>query len=187
MAEILQCQQSEPRPDGLALSPDTQGVLRVGGGQIWIPGSAGSLQLRLCIVGHFGAAGHRGMDTTRSSIAARLWWNDLAADVDFFVRRCLHCASVVGGPPIPRPLGEAMHAERPNELIHWDYLFMGASKGDDKYILVIKDDASKFVWFFTVPDAQQQRRHTRASRSGLRPSECVQRGSVIKERILKMK
>lgn len=26
MTEILQCQQSEPRPDGLALSPDTQGV-----------------------------------------------------------------------------------------------------------------------------------------------------------------
>lgn len=93
------------------------------------------------------------MDTTRSSIAARFWWNDLAADVEFFVRRCLHCASVVGGPPIPRPLGEAMHAERPNELIHWDYLFMGASKGDDKYILGIKDDASRFVWFFAVPDA----------------------------------
>ncbi|KAF4128260.1 Integrase core domain [Phytophthora infestans] len=30
---------------------------------------------------------------------------------------------------------------------------MGASKGDDKYILVIKDDASKFVWFLAVPDA----------------------------------
>ncbi|KAG3112220.1 hypothetical protein PI124_g10787 [Phytophthora idaei] len=46
-----------------------------------------------------------------------------------------------------------MHADRPNELIHWDYLYMGASTTNDKYILVIKDDASKFVWFFAVPDA----------------------------------
>ncbi|GMF45863.1 unnamed protein product [Phytophthora fragariaefolia] len=39
-----------------------------------------------------------------------------------------------------------MHAERPNELIHWDYLHMGESESGEVYILVIKDDASKFVW-----------------------------------------
>ncbi|GMF10761.1 unnamed protein product [Phytophthora lilii] len=67
-------------------------------------------------------------------------------DVDFFVRRCLHCASTLGGPPQPRPLGEAMHAEKPNKLIHWDFFFMGKSDTDQECVLVIKDDASKFVW-----------------------------------------
>ncbi|OWZ06591.1 Chromodomain protein, partial [Phytophthora megakarya] len=53
-----------------------------------------------------------------------------------------------------------MHAERPNELIHWDYLFMGASTGEDKYILVIKDDPSKYVWFFAVPEATADTTYT---------------------------
>lgn len=76
----------------------------------------------------------------------------IASDVQYFVRRCLHCVSVVGGPPMPRP-GEATRVERPNELIHWDYLFLGASSDDEKCILVIKDDASKYVWLFAVSAA----------------------------------
>ncbi|POM64769.1 Chromodomain containing hypothetical protein [Phytophthora palmivora] len=143
-SDVIDSQGGAVRPGDMDLTADTHGVLRLTAGQIWIPAEDGLLQLRICIVGHFGVAGHRGLDTTVTAIAKRFWWADLLADVKFFVGRCLHCVSVVGGPPVSRPLGEAMHAERPNELIHWDYLFMGESSGEDKYILVIKDDASNF-------------------------------------------
>ncbi|OWZ08682.1 Gag-pol Polyprotein [Phytophthora megakarya] len=60
----------------------------------------------------------------------------MARDVDFFVQRCLHCASTLGGPPQPRLLGEAMHAEHPKELLHWDFLYMGESDTNQAYVLV---------------------------------------------------
>jgi hypothetical protein len=78
-------------------------------------------------------------------------WGSLKADVKFFVSRCLHCASAVGGNP--RPLGEALHASQPNGLIHWDFLYMGESKSGETYLLVVKDDASKLVWLFPTKDA----------------------------------
>lgn len=46
---------------------------------------------------------------------------------------------------MPRPLGEAMRSTKPNELIHWDYIYMGQSDEGFVYLLVIKDDASHFV------------------------------------------
>ena len=62
--------------------------------------------------------------------------------------RCLHCASAKGS--VRRPFGEAMHASRPNELLHWDFLAM-----TDGYLLVIKDDASKYLllWESTTAEA----------------------------------
>jgi hypothetical protein len=54
------------------------------------------------------------------------------------VARCLHCASAQGS--VQRPFGEAMHASKPNELLHWDFLAI-----PDGYLLVIKDDASKYL------------------------------------------
>lgn len=56
-------------------------------------------------------------------------------------------------PPQPRVLGDAMHAEHPNELIHWDYLLMGVSDSGEAYILVIKADASKYVWLLPCATA----------------------------------
>ncbi|KAG3110717.1 hypothetical protein PI124_g9664 [Phytophthora idaei] len=49
-----------------------------------------------------------------------------------------------------------MHAEYPNELIHWDCLYMGDSDSGETYVLVIKDDASKYVWLLpcTAADAE---------------------------------
>lgn len=46
-----------------------------------------------------------------------------------------------------------MHAERPNELLHWDYVYMGPSNKGYEYILVFKDDASNFVWLYPCKSA----------------------------------
>jgi hypothetical protein len=53
-------------------------------------------------------------------------------------------------------LGEAKHADHPNELIHWDYLHMGEGESGEVYILVIKDDASKFVWLLPCEAADAE-------------------------------
>ncbi|GMF47725.1 unnamed protein product [Phytophthora fragariaefolia] len=129
-----------------ALKPDDDRVLRDNKARIWLPADASELQLRVGIVDHFGAAGHRADTVTLTNIASKFVWSDMKADVERFVARCLHCASVSGGPSFSRPLGEALYAERPNELFHWDYLSLGASASGDEYELVLKDDASNYVW-----------------------------------------
>lgn len=72
-----------------------------------------------------------------------------------FVRQCFHCADSRAGDVVPRPLGKTVHGTMPNDVVHFDYLYVGdsgplASQGlsEDagfRYILVIVDDLSKFV------------------------------------------
>ncbi|KAK1945593.1 Pro-Pol polyprotein [Phytophthora citrophthora] len=145
MKGILEVQNGVTPPKDVTRSTEDL-MLRDKDGRIWIPDEATGMQMRICVVGHFGIAGHRGMKVTLLQIKEKFVWTNMAKDVEFFVRRCLHCASTLGGPPQLRPLGEAMHAEKPNELIHWDYLFMEKSDTNLEYVLVIKDDASKYVW-----------------------------------------
>ena len=44
-----------------------------------------------------------------------------------FVRHCLHCADTRSGDVVPRPLGETVHGTAPNEVVHFDYLYVGDS------------------------------------------------------------
>ena len=72
-----------------------------------------------------------------------------------FVRQCLHCADSRAGDVVPRPLGETVHGTTPNEVVHFDYLYVGDSgplashglseEAGFRYILVIMDDPSNFV------------------------------------------
>ena len=78
------------------------------------------MQVRLCVVAHFGISGHRGAETSLQRLKLRFWWHGMAKDVKFFVTTCLHCASAQGS--VQRPFGEAMHASKPNELLHWYFL-----------------------------------------------------------------
>ena len=60
------------------------------------------------------------------------------------------------GEKVSRPLGETVHGTRPGEVVHFDYLHVGASGplGEDgldedeeyRYILVIMDGMSNWVW-----------------------------------------
>ncbi|GMF32353.1 unnamed protein product [Phytophthora fragariaefolia] len=130
-------------PEGIL--PDSDNEFRDTAGRIWLAAEATELCLRTCLIGHFRAAGHRTADVTFKAIAKNVFWPDLVADVKHFVARCMRCGSVSSGPPMPRPLGEALHAEKPNE-IHWDYVSMGSATSGDEYVLVVKDDASHYVW-----------------------------------------
>ena len=60
------------------------------------------------------------------------------------------------GEKVPHPLGKTVHGTRPSELVHFDYLYVGASlplsdddlneDGGYSYILVMMDNMSNWVW-----------------------------------------
>jgi len=43
-------------------------------------------------------------------------------------------------------MAHALHADKPNELLYFDYLYMSKSNVGLVYVLIIKDDASSFTW-----------------------------------------
>ena len=53
--------------------------------------------------------------------------------------------ATLGGNRVPRPMGHTLHADLPNEVIHFDFLYMGPSDTGQKYALILKDDASSFL------------------------------------------
>jgi Integrase zinc binding domain len=114
-----------PEPQEPVTTPASDGLRRVSTGQIWIPSMASDLQLRICIVAHTGLGGHRGYVTTSNAIKYEFTWLSLELDVKPFFQTCLHCLSTIGGDRTPRPLGEALHATRPNEVIHFDFPLYG--------------------------------------------------------------
>jgi hypothetical protein len=56
----------------------------------------------------------------------------MAKDVKVFVQNCLHCVATIPGDKVPRPLGTKLHATKPNEILHFDFLYIGLSR-DGKY------------------------------------------------------
>ncbi|KAH9108266.1 hypothetical protein LEN26_014132 [Aphanomyces euteiches] len=121
-------------------------------GRIWIPDNAVDLQQRLCVIAHQGASGHRRIVATIKPVSDKFVWKSLSTDVEAFVRACLHCLCIDGN-MVPRPLGSALHAEKPNELIHFDWLAMPRAKTGMKDILVVKDDMSGFVQLYASETA----------------------------------
>ncbi|KAF0749922.1 hypothetical protein AaE_006887, partial [Aphanomyces astaci] len=113
-------------------------------GRIWIPDGAVDLQQRICVIAHQGASGHRRIAATTKSVSDKFVWKTLSTDVEAFVCACLHCLCI-DGDMVPCPLGSTLHAEKPNELIHFDWLSMPMTKSGQKQVLVVKDDMSGFV------------------------------------------
>ena len=60
-----------------------------------------------------------------------------------FCRMCLHCLGSLDS-KVSRPLGEALHASRRNQVIHYDFLFVKNAR-KFSYVVVLKDDLSHFV------------------------------------------
>ena len=123
---------------------------------LWIPGGAKQLQARLMVCAHMKEAGHRGAVTTLHRLSEYCCWFCIEEHVAEFIKQCLHCMDSKAGKKVPRPLGETVHGTRPGEVVHFDYLHVGASGplGDDgldedlgyRYILATMDDMSSWVW-----------------------------------------
>ncbi|CCI49870.1 unnamed protein product [Albugo candida] len=126
------------------------GVTRTKSGKIWIPDEVSELQVRLCVVAHFDIGGHRGVDVTTQNVSDLHDWKTLKQDVQMFVRQCLRCSATEV--TVLRALGEGLHGTKPNDLLHWYNVYIGNSNTSQRYILVLKDDAFKYVWLNAVAD-----------------------------------
>jgi len=104
------------------------------------------LKLKLLITAHCGRGGHRTASTTMKSVREYSYWNSIEEDVNLFCRSCINGLATSPGERIPRPLGHALHAEKPNTLLHFDFCYIGKSSDGYTYVLIMKDDLSSYVW-----------------------------------------
>jgi RNase H-like domain found in reverse transcriptase/Integrase zinc binding domain len=122
-------------------------------GAAWIPIDAVELQLRLSILAHTGADGHRSVASTITALSSYFFWTTMRSDISDFVKSCIHCLATTGGSRVPRPLGEALHADKPNVVLHFDFLYVGKSSSVPIYILVLRDDMPGYVWLWPCKHA----------------------------------
>lgn len=77
----------------------------------------------------------------------------MVEEVKEFVNDCLLCIISNSGNRVPRPLSSGIHATKPGQILHFDYLYLGRSSGIEKYVLVLKDDLSSYCWLEPVDGA----------------------------------
>lgn len=124
--------------------------------KVWIPEDDNLLKLRILIAAHCGISGHRGKTTTSASIAKEYYWNTLDIDTATFCESCIHCLCTDSRTRIPRPLGSAIHGDKPNEVIHFDFCYIGKSTYGAKYVLILKDDLSSYTWLYACDAADAE-------------------------------
>jgi hypothetical protein len=106
------------------------GGMKMMNNALWIPERAVELQLRLCVEAHCRSAGHRAYEATLGAIKKFVARTTIPKDVK-----------------VPRPLGTQLHATKPNEILHFDFLYIGLSRdGKYQYLLLLKDDLSRYLW-----------------------------------------
>jgi len=67
-------------------------------------------------------------------------------DVREICKVCLHCLPTRGGMREPRPFGCAVHGQRPNEVLHMDWIYISPAKKNGKHEfewnIMLRDDLS---------------------------------------------
>lgn len=111
---------------------------------------------KLLVVAHCGTSGHKGTQSTLSALRETFTRENMADDTKFFIQHCLHCFIGKTGLKIPRPLALTLHGSYPNEVIHFDYLYMGMGTNNLRYVLVIRDDLSGYVWLCPCMEANPE-------------------------------
>jgi hypothetical protein len=96
---------------------------------------------------HCRSVGHRAYKATLVAIRAYVAWTTMAKDVKVLVQTCLHCVATSPGDKVFLLLGTQLHATKPNEILHFDFLYIGLSRdGKYQYLLLLKDDLSVCLW-----------------------------------------
>lgn len=123
--------------------------------RIYVP-DLESLRERLCVIAHQGISGHRGFEQTFRSIQKRFYWPQMCKHVKKFCELCLHCSVADPRMIIPRPLGQQLHAQKRNEILHYDFIHVGHSVSGESYMLVILDDFSGYVNLYPCHEADAE-------------------------------
>ena len=156
---IATSQAKSPPAPGTGWKQQQEGsdtVWKNDSGMYYIPDDDEELQLRICVAAHCGLGGHRGLTSTMQIIKSKVSWSTMEADVRAFVQSCLVCVLSAGGMKVPRPLGQQVHAQRVSELLHFDFLYIGESRTDHTYILILKDDFSGYVFLRACKSADAE-------------------------------
>jgi hypothetical protein len=96
---------------------------------------------------HCRSAGHIAYEATLGAIKEYVASTKKAKDVKVFVQNCLHCVATIPGDKMPRSPGTQLHATNPNEILPFDFLYVGLSRdGKYQYLLLLKDDFSGYLW-----------------------------------------
>jgi hypothetical protein len=63
------------------------------------------------------------------------------------LQNCLHCVETVPRDKVPRLLGTQLHETKPNEILRFDFFYIGLSR-DGKYqsSVLLKDYLSGYIW-----------------------------------------
>jgi RNase H-like domain found in reverse transcriptase/Reverse transcriptase (RNA-dependent DNA polymerase)/Integrase core domain/Integrase zinc binding domain/Chromo (CHRromatin Organisation MOdifier) domain len=145
--QMAQMQATESPPE--KFSQATDGVWHKNN-VIWV--ASEEARVRCCVAAHFGLGGHRGFTTTLSVLKPIVFWCAMEEDVRSFVQSCLHCLSSMEGNKVPRPLASQEHSMAPNEIIHFDFLYVAPCSAGE-YCLVMKDDFTNYVQLFHAANA----------------------------------
>jgi Integrase zinc binding domain len=114
---------------------------------LWILEREVELNLRLCVEAHCRYEGHRAYEATLGAIKEYVAWSTIAKDVKVFVQNWLRCVATIPGDKVPRPLGRQLHATKPDEILHFNFLYIGLSIDRKyQYLLLLKDDLSGYIW-----------------------------------------
>lgn len=83
------------------VSKDADGLYKNHFSAVWIPDVSDNPQLRFCVIAHTGASGHPAATATEHALGQNFFWSTMSADIETFVRSCIHCLSTVGGERSP--------------------------------------------------------------------------------------
>lgn len=73
-----------------------------------------------------------------------------------FTAACIDSLSRIGGEEVPRPFGPAVHREKPNDLIKYDYIEIAPGPNAQKYVPMLRDDHSYYTWFLPTGDTSAE-------------------------------
>lgn len=83
---------------------------------------------------HAGSAGNRRTNGTVDKVKSEFWWDSMGLYCKTFLDACAHCSTSRRGERISTPLATAVHGSRPNEFVHYNYLYCSPCIRDYEYL-----------------------------------------------------
>ena len=143
-----QRKHSKKRPKGLRRDDGAPKLWVDSQERVWIPRAEKQLQKQCYALAHQGISGHRGKEATLKILRTYVFWDGMEDDVEAWRATCLHCLKLASGTIVPRPLGSQLVAQRPGEILMFDYIKMGNSRSGYAYVLMLVDRFTRRVMFF---------------------------------------
>lgn len=114
---------------------------------VLVQNESADIQLRLGIIAHFNANGHRGTKTTEQVICKQYICNIVAIDTGSIVCSYLQYPSTTGGEQILHIFGPAFH-RTVSDLPNFDYVYIASNTSGKKHFLMLRNDHLDYKFSF---------------------------------------